>query len=102
MTPKEQEAVAALNWLDKADAEADALAAIASGKTSLLTMGGRGGAIPGIPLEKSSKYVDACGATITPGATDVVHGDTQLSYLQRAYQYAEQYNKIVAKHCAGD
>ena len=102
MTPEEQNAVAALNWLDNADAKADAKAAVTAGKTSLLSMGGRGATLPGVPTDQSAKLAEACGTDIVPGATDVVHGDTQLSYLQRAYKYAEQYNGIVLKHCTGN
>ena len=99
MDSQEKIAIDALAWLDTADAENDAKTAVAKGQMSLLSMGGRGGTLPGIPLEQTSQYTDKCGVSIVPGATDVVRGNAHLEYLQRAREYAETYNKIVAQHC---
>ena len=99
MDSQEEIAITSLAWLDSADAERDAKAAIAKGQISLFSMGGRGGTLPGIPLEQTEQYTDKCGVSIVPGATDVVRGNAHLEYLQRAREYAETYNKIVAPHC---
>ena len=99
MDSQEKSAISLLAWLDSADAERDAKAAIEKGQFSLFSMGGRGGTLPGIPLEQTEIYTDKCGVTIVPGATDVVRGNGHLGYLQRAREYAESYNKIVVQHC---
>ncbi len=100
MDSQEKNAIALLTWLDSANAENDAQTAVAQGQLSLLSMGGRGGALPGISLEKIEYYTDKCGVSNVPGATDVVRGDVHLKYLQRAREYAESYNKIVVRHCS--
>jgi hypothetical protein len=99
MDSQEKAAIAALAWLDTANAESDAKTAVAKGQLSLLSMGGRGGVLPGIPLEQTEQYTDKCGVSIIPGATDVVRGNAHLEYLQRAREYAETYNKIVVQYC---
>jgi len=100
MDSQEKNAIALLAWLDSADPERDAKIAVSQGQLGLLSMGGRGAVLPGIPLEQSGQYADKCGVSIVPGATDVVRGDAHLQYLQRAREYAETYNKIVGRHCS--
>ncbi len=102
MDDKEKEAVSALSWLESADAAQNALAAVAKKQFMLYSDGGRGGALPGIPAEQVDQLRELCGTTVLPGATDVVHGDVHLSYLQKAYAYADAYNRIVAQHCVGN
>jgi hypothetical protein len=100
MKPAEREAVAALKWLDAADPEADARRAIAEKRPVLLTLGGRGAPTPGISADERARLETKCPAQVLPGATDVVRGDAHLDYLKRARQYAEQYNRVIAAHCA--
>jgi hypothetical protein len=100
MKPAEREAVAALKWLDAADPEADARRAIAEKRPVLLTLGGRGAPTPGITANERARLETKCPTQVLPGATDVVRGDAHLDYLKRARQYAEQYNRVIAAHCA--
>jgi hypothetical protein len=100
MKPAEREAVSALKWLDAADPIADARRAIAEKRPVLLTLGGRGAPTPGISADERARLETKCPTRVLPGATDVVRGDTHFDYLKRARQYAEQYNREVAAHCA--
>jgi hypothetical protein len=100
LSAAEREAVAALEWLDSADPVADAQRAIAQRRPVLYTLGGRGAALPGVTESERARLATRCPTQILPGATDVVRGDTHLGYLQRAEQYAERYNRVIAAHCA--
>jgi hypothetical protein len=96
----EREAVGLLQWLDTADPVADAKRAIAERRPVLLMLGGRGAPIPGVPPEQRARLIAKCPIDILPGATDTVHGDTHLKYLQRAQAYAEQFNRTMLAYCS--
>ena len=99
MSVYEKQAVAALQWLDQADASSAVKDAIKRGDFHLYSMGGRGASIPGVPTELAADYAEKCGVEVVPGAGDVVHGDIHIEYLQRAQKYAESYNTLMLEHC---
>ena len=100
MSAQEREAVAHLQWLDNTDPIAEAKRSITEGRPALLTLGGRGAMPPGISAEQQARLGKQCKIEILPGATDMVQGDTHLRYLERARDYAEQYNRAMLAYCS--
>jgi len=99
MTTTERNAVALLKWVDTADPVADAKRAVAEKRPVLLILGGRGAPAPGVSPELRSSLSAKCPVQVLPGATDTVHGNTHLNYLQRARDYAEKYNRELLPFC---
>jgi hypothetical protein len=89
-----------LKWVDTADPVADAKRAVAEKRPVLFILGGRGALAPGISPELTSTLSVKCPVQMLPGATDTVHGDTHLNYLQRARAYAEKYNRELLAFCS--
>jgi len=102
VTPQEKEAVESLLWLKQADAQRDAREGVQRGDKRLLAMATRGGHLPGIAPELTSKAKSVCGLRYLPGSTDTVMGKTHLKLLQLAEEYAENYNRIMLKQCMGE
>jgi len=100
LSASEAAAVAALQWLDDADPAADAERAMREGRLTLLTLGGRGQSLPGVPVEFQTEALSKCFARLVPGAVDTVLGDSHLAYLQRAYDYAARYNRSMLRVCS--
>jgi hypothetical protein len=95
------EHIALLEWARVADAQHDAKTAIANSDYRLLILAGRGERMLGISPEESGSLKKRCGTRYLQGSTDVIRDDEHLSLLNKAHQYAEEYNKIVATACQG-
>ena len=96
------EAVAALIWIEKADPLADAEQAVRTGDFRVYAQASRGQNIPGVTETDSAAVRQNCGTRVIPGSTDAVRGTRHLELLQKAYDYAEIYNRFVIKHCTGE
>lgn len=99
LSPKEREAVTALGWLRKADADRDAADSIQRGDLRLLAMASRGPNMPGVPAESASKAKSVCGIRYLEGSTDAVAGEVHMQLLQQAFDYAVKYNKLLLEAC---
>ena len=88
-----------LEWVNTANAEADAKAALAQGDFRLMAVPGRGEIIPGIESSKRGAYSLKCGTRIIPGMTDAVRGDSHLKLLQKATEYGAAYNAYIIEQC---
>lgn len=88
-----------LAWLKKADATMDAEKAIANGDFRLMGIPLRHTVIPGIEVKMSRQYALKCGVNLMQGISDTVRSEKDIELSQKAYQYAEDYNAVVKKHC---
>ncbi len=99
MSKKEQDAITALKWLDTANPAEDARHAIAEQRFVLYLAGGKGGDAAGIPETQQVEALQRCETQPLPGVTDTVYGNEHLRYLQRARDYAAQFNAIMSTAC---
>ena len=88
-----------LQWLDAADPQADANEAIRQKDFRLLGLATRSVSLPGIKMEDSLRYEEACGVQLIEGISDVVRSDEHLRLMQKARSYALKYNAIIKIHC---
>lgn len=88
-----------LQWVQEADANEDAEAALENKDFRLLALPGRGNIIPGVEPDKTNDYALKCGTRTVPGMTDAVQGEDHLRLLKMARQYAEDYNKVIKRAC---
>jgi hypothetical protein len=88
-----------LQWVSTADAQADALAALAAGDFRLMAVPGRGEVIPGIEASKRNAYSLKCGTRLIPGMTDAVIDDSHLRLLKKASEYGARYNSFIIEKC---
>ncbi|MET0052528.1 MAG: glutamyl-tRNA amidotransferase [Candidatus Thiodiazotropha sp.] len=99
LTERERQAVEALAWLRQADAKQDAQVAIVHNDLRLLALSGRVPVLPGVATDRSDDAKRRCGIRPLEGTTDTVLGDTHRILLQRASDYAAEYNRIMIAHC---
>ncbi len=99
LTERERQAVEALSWLRQADAEQDAQVAIVHNDLRLLALSGRVPVLPGVEPDRSDDAKKRCGIRPLEGTTDIVLGDAHRNLLQRASDYAADYNRIMIAHC---
>ncbi|MDA9004122.1 S8 family serine peptidase [bacterium] len=88
-----------LAWLDAANAQADAEAAIAVEDYRLFHGIGRGTSIVGVPVADMDEAIQQCGERYLPGATDIVLSDRHSQLLKEAVDYAIEYNRILIGSC---
>jgi len=88
-----------LQWLDAADAQADANQAVKQGDLRLLGLATRSVNIPGVDKDETLKYEESCGVQLIEGISDVVRSDEHLRLMQKARSYALKYNAIIKQHC---
>ena len=88
-----------LQWVENADASADANAALEKGDFRFMAMAQRGTVIPGVDANKMRQYELHCGVKFIEGATDAIRSDEQLRLMKKAFEYAGRYNKIIAERC---
>ena len=88
-----------LQWLDTADAQADAQQAVKQNDLRLLGLATRAVNIPGVDAAQAVKYEQSCGVQLIEGVSDVVRSDEHLRLMQKARAYALQYNAIIKTHC---
>ncbi len=93
------EYVKKLQWVNDADAELDAKAALQKGDFRLMAMAQRGIVIPGVDQALTDQYELKCGIRLLEGVSDAVRGEEHLQLMQKAHTYAEQYNAIIKQHC---
>lgn len=98
--PAQQDHLSALRWVETADVQTDAQAAIVKKDYRLFVVATRGKNMPGVPsVDDYNRAEQRCGIQYLPGSTDVVKGEQHLALLQRAYRYAETYNQLMLNHC---
>ncbi|MFT7556608.1 MAG: hypothetical protein ACI9LO_002937 [Planctomycetota bacterium] len=88
-----------LQWLDAADAQADANHAVKQGDLRLLGLATRSVNLPGIIKEQTLKYEKKCGVQLIEGISDVIRSDEHLRLMQKARSYALKYNAIIKTYC---
>ena len=88
-----------LQWVNSANAEADARAALAEGDFRLMTVPGRGEVIPGIEASQRSTYSLRCGTRLIPGMSDAVRDESHLRLLKKASEYGARYNSLIIEKC---
>lgn len=87
-------------WINTADPENDALAAIDDGDHRLIALALRSANIPGIDAKSTQKYIDRCGVKMMPGVDDIIRSEDDLRYLTLAREYTLVYNKAILGNCA--
>ena len=88
-----------LQWVETADARADARAALDKNDFRLMAVASRSTVIPGIDPARARQYELHCGVIFMPGVGDTVRSKEQLRLMKKAYEYAGQYNEIVKQRC---
>ena len=89
-----------LSWAESANASKDAEAAITENDYRLFIIAGRGQHMPGVATSLRDGLKKQCGTQFLPGSTDVIRDDKHQRLLQKAYDYAEAYNKIILSKCS--
>lgn len=87
-------------WNASAEADQDAVYALANGDLRLLAYTTRDIMVPGIEPEQKSLLSEQCGLRMMQGFGDVVRSDEQLQTMKAMREYATEYNKIVAPQCS--
>ena len=93
------EAEKQLLWVQDANPQQDAEAALAKGDFRLMALAQRSLVIPGIDLESSRKYELKCGVIIMQGVSDVIRSEQHLELMKLAHSYALKYNAFIKMHC---
>lgn len=88
-----------LQWLQQANPQQDAQAALAQGDFRLMAFAQRSLVIPGVDVENSRKYELKCGVKIMEGMTDVIRSEEHLRLMKLAHTYALQYNAVIKTRC---
>ena len=98
MSQKEQEIVKTMQWVESADAKADARKSLKNNtgsKPELIAFAGRSLSFPGLT---SAQYEEIKGK-VTPryaeGSGDVLHGDTHKAMRKKLHAYASEYNAVI-------
>ena len=81
--------------LGAADPSHEAQAAIARADYHLLGVLGEALSVPGLGTNWT-KYKP--GIYILPATGELIEGEDHIAYLQIAYQYAENYNRVILAH----
>ena len=88
-----------LQWLETANVQQDAQAALDKKDFRLMAMAQRSTVIPGIDVKQSMEYELKCGIKFMDGVTDVITSDEHLRLMKLAHRYALQYNAIIKTRC---
>lgn len=88
-----------LQWVKQANAQQDAMAAVAKRDFRLMAMAQRGTIIPGVDADNSLRYELKCGIKLIKGVGDVIRGKEHLELMKKAHRYALKYNAIIKIHC---
>ena len=92
------DAVAALTWVETADPDKDAEAAIANGDYRLWVMAGRGERAPGLTSDQQF-FKTRCGIRYLPGSTDLVVNQRHMQLMGTLEDYAAAYNQKMLPYC---
>lgn len=87
-----------LKWLQYADPKTDANLAIEKQDFTLLGFAGRATSFPGIDSE-SSILQEQCGYRLLANSGDALRSKNELNLRKQLYQYAANYNQLVAAAC---
>lgn len=87
------------NWLDYADAKADANIALEKGDTRLLAFANRALNLPGIEPSLHKKLMDSCGYRVLSGTGDMLIMGEKPEHRSMLRAYAKIYNQQVAAAC---
>jgi hypothetical protein len=104
-TPKGQQTSAMtesypqFNWLQHADSEKDALAAIARKDYRLLAISGRGNMLPGVKPELAEQAKKQCKERFMDGMGDTLRDKEHRKLWKKGRDYAVAYNTIILKSC---
>ncbi len=90
---------AELNWLDYADAKADANLAIQNRQFHLLAFAGRAMSFPGLEPEQVH-LKNQCGYQVLANSSDALTSTKQHQQRKALYQYAATYNRLVSAACS--
>jgi len=91
---------AQLPRLESRNPEADARAAVASGKRHFLCDAGRGAdEVPGIAPEDFAKVRNHCPTECLDGVTDALYGENHRRYLTAALAYSARWNQVMLGAC---
>ena len=88
-----------LKWLNNANPEADANAALDKNDFRFMGLSLRGTVIPGVEPAKMLQYELKCGVNLIQGVSDAVRSKEQLKMMQSAHDYAAKYNAIIKQRC---
>ncbi len=88
-----------LSWLNDADPDADANAALDKNDFRFMALSLRGIVIPGIEPAKMHLYELKCGVKFVSGVSDTVRSKEQLEMIKKARDYAKKYNAHIAQRC---
>ncbi len=89
----------ALKWVETADGRSDAQAALQKNDFRLMAIAQRSTVIPGVKASLARQYELHCGVKFLPGAGDAINSKEQLRLMEKAYEYAGQYNEIIKQRC---
>jgi hypothetical protein len=92
-----------LDWVNYADAKADANLAIAKQDFQFLAASNRTISLPGIDLQKYNleELEQQCGYRFLAGMGDSVHSKNELKLRKRLHHYATEYNQLMLIACQG-
>lgn len=99
MNEESPQYLSSLMWVKTADAAEDAKAAIEQKDFRLWVAAGRGERAPGLDNAMAGELKERCGVKYIQGSTDALRSSEHKALLKQAYQYAGDYNAIIAKHC---
>jgi hypothetical protein len=88
-----------LDWLNNANPQMDAQAALQKNDFRFMALALRGVVIPGVDQSKSLQLEMRCGVIFMQGVSDTVRGTGQLKLMQKAHEYASQYNAVILTRC---
>ncbi len=89
----------ALKWVESANGRSDAEAALQKNDFRLMAIAQRSTVIPGIKTSQARQYELHCGVKFLPGAGDTINSKEQLRLMEKAYEYAGQYNEVIKQRC---
>lgn len=96
MSPKEQEVVNQMLWVQSADAKADANKSLsADGKPELIAFSGRGISFPGLSSSQYEDIKDSVTYRNAMGSGDVLFGPTHKALRSQLSDYASVYNTTI-------
>ncbi len=97
----EQLAIDKLSWVETADAQSEARAALSSGTPpKIMAMSGRLRTHPGLTPQQYERIKDKVVSELVPGTSDTIRGDAHKAALIRVRDYAAEYNAIIYKNVA--
>ncbi len=88
-----------LSWVEDANPQQDAQAALQRNDFRLIGLPQRSLSIPGVTRDKMQSYEIKCGERLIDGFSDVVRSNEHLRLMKAVHQYALQYNAVIKQRC---